>query len=160
MTLTLPEPKAVLDLLTMFIGDRPPLAPRPGTDLTRTNYGTYVCWLEEADGTVRGAIFVDLAAALYLGGGLIMMPEAALMDMYKSGEVSEAVLDGLAEIFNNLRGQLNRLDMNPHVSPTDAALYQPPAEDADEAWVYAPQKRVDFTGMTAFGPGTMSLLAR
>ena len=160
MTLTLPEPKAVLDLLTMFIGDRPPLAPGQGPDLTRTNYGTYVCWLKSAEGEVQGAFLVDLSAALYIGGGLIMMPQSSLMDMYKTGQVSESVLDGLSEIFNNLRGQLNRIDLNPHVTPTDAAPYLPPAPDAPEAWVYEPRNRVDLSGMTAFGPGTLTLLAR
>jgi len=160
VTLTLPEPRAVLDLLAMFIGDRPPLAPNQAPDLTRTSYGTYVCWLKGSNGETEGAILVDLAASLYIGGGLIMMPEASLRDMFKEGEVSEAVLDGLSEIFNNLRGQLNRIDLNPHVTPTDAALYQPPAADAPEAWVYEPRNRVDLSGMTAFGPGTLTLLAR
>lgn len=160
MTLTLPEPKAVLDLLEMFIGDRPPLAPGTAPDLTRTSYGTYVCWLKGADGNVEGAFFVDLSAALFIGGGLIMMPEAALTEQFKSGKVSEAVLDGLSEIFNNLRGQLNRIELNPHVTPTDAVLYQPPAEDAPEAWVFQPKGRIDLTGMTAFGIGTLTLLAR
>ncbi|MEZ4388587.1 MAG: hypothetical protein R3D98_13650 [Candidatus Krumholzibacteriia bacterium] len=160
MTLTLPEPKAVLDLLTMFIGDRPPLAPGQGPDLTRTSYGSYVCWLKGGDGEIQGAFLVDLAAALYIGGGLIMMPQTSLMEMYKTGQVSESVLDGLSEIFNNLRGQLNRIDLNPHVTPTDAAAYVPPAPDAPEAWVYSPRARVDLSGMTAFGPGTLTLLAR
>ncbi|MBD3220589.1 hypothetical protein GF314_05060 [bacterium] len=160
MTLTLPEPKAVLDLLAMFIGDRPPLAPGQAPDLARTSYGTYVCWLQGADGNVEGAFLVDLAAALYIGGGLIMMPEASLVEQFKTGQVSEAVLDGLSEIFNNLRGQLNRIDLNPHVTPTDAVPYQPPAEGASEAWVYEPRGRIDLTGMTAFGIGTLTLLAR
>ena len=160
MPLTLPEPKAVLDLMEMFIGDRPPLAPNMGPDLARSSYGTYVCWLKGRDGSVQGAFLVDLAASLYIGGGLIMMPEPALMDMFKTGEASENVLDGLSEIFNNIRGQLNRIDLNPHVSPTDAAPYQPPAEGSDEAWVFTPNKRVDLCGMTAFGPGTLTLLSR
>jgi len=160
VTLTLPEPKAVLDLLTMFIGDRPPLAPTQGPDLTRTSWGTYVCWLKGAEGDVQGAFLVDLPAALYIGGGLIMMPQAALTDMFRQGQISEAVLDGLSEIFNNLRGQLNRIDLNPHVTPTDAVAYEPPAEGSDEAWVYNPRGRVDLSGMTAFGIGTLTLLAR
>jgi len=144
----------------MFIGDRPPLAPNSFGDITKTSFGTYVTWLKDTEGVIQGAIFTDLAASLYIGGGLIMMPEASLMDMFKNGQVSESVLDGLGEIFNNLRGQMNRIDMNPHVSPTDPAAYQPPAEGDANAWVHNPRKRVDLAGMTAFGPGTLTLLSR
>ena len=116
--------------------------------------------MKTADGTVEGAIFIDLSAALYLGGGLIMMPEAALCDMLSQGEVSEAVLDGLSEIFNNLRGLMNRINMNPHVSPTDPVAYEPPADDAPEAWILDSTKRVDLRGQTAFGPSTITLVGR
>jgi hypothetical protein len=160
MTLTLPEPKAVLDLLTMFIGDRPPLAPGEGADLRQPTVGTYVTWLKTAEGVVEGAIITDLPASLYLGGGLIMMPEPTLRDMLKEGQASEAVLDGLSEIFNNMRGQLNRIAMNPHVSPTVPAPYAPPAADAPEGWIYGAPKRFDLRGQTAFGPATLTVLGR
>lgn len=160
MTLTLPEPKAVLDLLSMFIGGRPPLAPSRGMDLTMPAYGTHVCWLEAADGTVEGAILTDMAASLYIGGGLIMLPEAALREMANRGEISEAVLDGLGEIFNNVRGLLNRIKMNPHVSPTDPEPYEPPPTDGPLGWLYTTQRRIDLHGQTAFGPATLTLIGR
>jgi hypothetical protein len=160
VTLTLPEHKDVLDLLGMFLGNRPPMAPGTGPDLKQPAYGTYVTWLKTADGTVEGAILTDLPASLYLGGGLIMMPEAALREMLNEGAVSDAVLDGLSEIFNNLRGQLNRINMNPHVSPTDPVPYIPPAADSPEGWIYDAPKRIDLQGPTAFGPATLTLVGR
>jgi hypothetical protein len=160
VTLTLPEPKAVLDLLTMFLGDRPPLRPGGGPDLRQPSFGTYVTWLKTADGGIEGAILTDLSASLYLGGGLIMMPEPALRDMQREGAVSEAVLDGLSEIFNNVRGQLNRLNMNPHVTPTDPVSYEPPADGTPESWIYDACKRIDLRGETAFGPATMTIVGR
>jgi hypothetical protein len=160
VTLTLPEPKAVLDLLTMFLGDRPPLAPGEGPDLRQPTFGTYVTWLKAADGTIEGAILTDIAASLYLGGGLIMMPEAALRDMLSVGAASEAVLDGLSEIFNNLRGQMNRINLTPHVSPTEPVVYEPPADGTPEAWIYDAPKRIDLQGPTAFGPATLTLVGR
>lgn len=160
MTLTLPEPKAVLDLLSMFIGGRPPLAPSRGMDLTMPGYGTYVCWLKDADGAVEGAILTDLAASLFIGGGLIMMPEAALREMQNRGEVSEAVLDGLGEIFNNVRGLLNRIKMNPHVTPTDPEPFNPPAVDSQLGWLYTTERRIDLHGHTVFGPATLTLIGR
>jgi hypothetical protein len=160
VTLTLPEPKAVLDLLDMFLGQRPPLAPGQGLNLELPPYGTHVCWLKGADGTTEGAILTDLSASLYIGGGLIMMPEATLRDMQGRGEVSEAVLDGLGEVFNNLRGQLNRIDMNPHVSPTDPTPYEPPTAGSPESWIFAASKRIDLCGPTPYGPATLTLLGR
>ncbi len=160
MTLTLPEPRAVLDLLSMFIGGRPPLAPSRGMDLAMPAYGTYVCWLKDAGGTVEGAILTDMAASLYIGGGLIMMPEAALREMQNRGEISDAVLDGLGEIFNNVRGLLNRIKMNPHVSPSDPEPYEPPAPDGDLGWLYDTERRLDLHGHTVFGPATLTLLGR
>ncbi len=160
MTLTLPEPKAVLDLLTMFLGNRPPLAPGEGPNLKQPTFGTYITWLKTADGAIEGAILTDLSASLYLGGGLIMMPEATLRDMLSEGAVSEAVLDGLSEIFNNMRGQLNRINMNPHVTPTEPVAYEPPADGTPEAWIYEASKRFDLRGQTAFGPATLTIVGR
>jgi hypothetical protein len=144
----------------MFLGNRPPLAPGEGPNLKQPTFGTYVTWLKTADGTVEGAILTDLSASLYLGGGLIMMPEAALRDMLSEGSVSEAVLDGLSEIFNNMRGQMNRINMNPHVSPTDPVAYEPPADDAPEAWIFSATKRMDLRGQTPYGPATLTLIGK
>ena len=160
MSLTLLEPKAVLDLLDMFLGNRPPLAPGEGANLAQPPYGTYVSWLKDDAGVVQGAVLTDLAASLYIGGGLIMMPQASLNEMLASGTPSDAVLDGLAEVFNNVRGQLNRIDGNPHVSPTDPEPYMPPAPGSDAAWVLNPASRIDLRGPTAFGPATVTLLSR
>lgn len=157
MTLTLPQPKAVLDLLSMFIGSRPPLAPGPSLDLTYPLPGTYVTWLQGADGQVEGAIFSDLAASLYLGGELLMMPQPALDEMMASGEASDAVLDALGEVFNNVRGLLNRIELNAHVSPTDPVLYEAPAPGD---WVLQPSRRLDLRGNTKFGPASLTLLSR
>lgn len=157
MTLTLPQPKAVLDLLSMFIGSRPPLAPGPSLDLTYPAPGTYVTWLKGADGQVEGAIFSDLAASLYLGGELLMMPQPALQEMMAAGEASDAVLDALGEVFNNVRALLNRIEMNTHVTPTDPVIYEAPDPDS---WVLKPSRRVDLRGNTSFGPASLTLLSR
>lgn len=160
MTLTLPQPKAVLDLLSMFIGSRPPLAPGPSLDLAYPLPGTYVTWLKGANGQVEGAIFSDLAASLYLGGELLMMPPAALNEMMATNEASEAVLDALGEVFNNVRGLLNRIEMNTHVTPTDPVPYEAPSSDDPNAWVLKPSRRVDLRGNTKFGTASLTLLSR
>lgn len=160
MTLTLPQPKAVLDLLSMFIGSRPPLAPGPSLDLAFPLPGTYVTWLKGADGQVEGAIFSDLAASLYLGGELLMMPQPALQEMMKACEASDAILDALGEVFNNVRALLNRIEMNPHVTPTDPVIYEAPDPDGADGWVLKPSRRVDLRGNTTFGPASLTLISR
>jgi len=141
----------------MFIGSRPPLAPGPSLDLTYPAPGTYVTWLKGADGQVEGAIFSDLAASLYLGGELLMMPQPALQEMMAACEASDAVLDALGEVFNNVRALLNRIEMNPHVTPTDPVIYEAPDPDS---WVLKPSRRVDLRGNTSFGPASLTLLSR
>jgi len=160
VTLTLPEPQAVLDLLAMFIGERPPLRHCAGIDLTYPPSGTYVTWLKDAQDEVEGAIVADLATSLYLGGELIMMPEATLREMWSEGRASEAVLDGLGEVFNNLRGLLNRIAVNPHVTPTEPEAYHAPAPGSGTEWLLNPSHRVDLAGQTAFGPGFLVLLGK
>ncbi len=160
MTLALPDTKAVLDLLSMFIGERPPLADGPGIDLAVPPRGTYITWLKGAGGAIEGAIVSDLAASLYLGGELIMMPAPTLMGMKTQGKASDAVLDGLGEVFNNLRGMLNRIEMNPHVTPSEPELYTAPQAGSDAAWILNPSRRVDLRGETPFGVATLGLLSR
>jgi hypothetical protein len=160
VTLTLPQPKAVLDLLSMFIGSRPPLAPGPSLDLACPSPGTYATWLKGANGQVEGAIFSDLAASLYLGGELLMMPPATLQEMMAEGEASDAVLDALGEVFNNVRALLNRIEMNTHVTPTDPMIYEAPDPNGPDGWVLNPSRRVDLRGNTKFGPASLTILSR
>jgi hypothetical protein len=160
VTLTLPEPQAVLDLIEMFIGDRPTLREGEGLKLARPPRGTYITYLKGPDGSTEGAIVTDLNASLYLGGELIMMPPQALAEMHTAGQASEAILDGLGEIFNNLRALLNRIAVNPHVTPTEPQLYQVPTPGDDSGWVLAPSHKVEFSGETDFGTGYLTLLGR
>ncbi len=160
MTITLPESKAVLDLLSMFIGSNPVLRQGQGPDYSCPAPGTYITHLKNAEGAVEGAIITDLAATLYIGGGLIMMPEAGLKDMWASGEASEAILDGVGEIFNNVRALLNKIELNPHVNPTEPCLLPGNLAGTDDEWIMNPGKRVDLTGPTVFGIGTMTILGR
>jgi hypothetical protein len=160
VTLTLPEPQAVLDLIETFIGNRPNLRAGEGPDLSQPQDGSYITYLKGPDGSIEGAIVTDLAATLALGGELIMMSDAERAEMYRGGRASEAVLDGLGEICNNLRGLLNRIAVNPHVTPLEPQLYEVPIAIEDVGWVLAPSHRVDFVGETAFGDGYLTLLGR
>jgi hypothetical protein len=158
--LTLPDTQAVLETLEAFMGDRPALREGEGPDLAAPARGTYITYLKGPDGNVEGAVVTDLAASLYLGGMLLVVPESELALMARQGEASEAVLDGLSEIVNDLRGLLNQIAMNPHVTPTEPVPYSVPGPGDDAGWVLTPSRRVDFGGDTAFGRGYLTLLGR
>jgi hypothetical protein len=159
VTLTLPETKEILDLVELLIDEKPVFRPGDGWDLTQPKPGTYITFLQGRDNAVEGAIITDLAATLYIGGKLILLPEATLKDQFNSGSADEPVIEALTEVINNLRTLYNNIDLNPHVAPTQTFAYQVPGPEDFVAWVLNPSKRVDYVGETSYGPGTMTLIA-
>lgn len=159
MTLTLPETKEILDLVELLIDEKPVFRPGEGWDITKPNPGAYITFLQGRDNAVEGAIITDLAATLYIGGKLILLPEATLKDQFNAGEADEPVVEALNEVINNLRTLYNNNDLNPHVAPTQTFPYQVPGPDDFVAWVLNPSKRVDYVGQTVFGQGTLTLIA-
>ena len=159
MTLTLPETKEILDLVELLIDEKPVFRKGDGWDLTQPKPGAYITFLQGRDNAVEGAIITDLAATLYIGGKLILLPEAMLMDQFRSGQADEPVVEALTEVINNLRTLYNNIDLNPHVAPTQTFPYQVPGPDDFVAWVLNPSKRVDYVGETAYGPATLTLIA-
>ena len=76
-----------------------------------------------------------------------------------SGEADEPVIEAVTEVINNLRTLFNKIDMNPHVAPTQTFPFQVPAEDDFVAWILNPGKRLDYVGQTQFGQATLTLIA-
>lgn len=158
MTLTLPDTKEILDLVGLLIDEKPVFRVGQGWDLTKPKPGSYITFLQGRDNAVEGAIITDLAATLYIGGKLILLPDATLMDQFKSGQADEPVIEALTEVINNLRTLYNNIDLNPHVAPTQTFAYQVPGPDDFVAWILNPSKRVDYVGETNFGPATLTLI--
>lgn len=159
MTLTLPTTREILDLVGLLIDEKPVFTKGEGWDLTDPEPGACITFLQGRDNAVEGAIVTDLAATLYIGGKLILLPEASLMDQFKSGQADEPVVEALNEVINNLRTLYNNIDLNPHVAPTPTFPYQVPSPDDFVAWILNPSKRVDYVGQTNFGKGTLTLIA-
>lgn len=159
MTLAMPDTKEILDLVELLIGEKPVFRKGEGWNLLNPESGTYITFLQGRDHEVEGAILTDLPATLYIGGKLILLPQATLMDQLKSGQADEPVVEAVTEVINNLRTLFNNIEMNPHVAPTKTFEYQVPAEDDFVAWVRDPGKRIDYVGETAFGKATLTLIA-
>ena len=159
MTLTMPETKEILDLVGLLIDEKPVFKIGTGWDLTQPSPGTYITFLQGRDNEVEGAILTDLPATLYIGGKLILLPDATLMDQMNAEAAEEPVIEAVTEVINNLRTLFNNIELNPHVAPTKTFPYQVPAEDDFVAWILNPGKRVDYVGETAFGTATLTLIA-
>ena len=158
MTLTLPETTEIMELVELLIDEVPLFKEGQGWDLTQPNPGAYITFLQGRDNVVEGAIVTDLAATLYIGGKLILAPDATLKEQQLAGEPAEAVVEAVNEVVNNLRTLFNNIDLNPHVAPTQTFPYQVPGPNDFVAWVLNPSKRVDYVGDTVFGPATMTLI--
>jgi hypothetical protein len=155
----LPETRDIMELVELLIDEKPVFKKGQGWDLTEPNPGAYITFLQGRDNAVEGAIITDLAATLYIGGKLILLPEASLKDQFKGGQADEPVVEALNEVINNLRTLYNNIDLNPHVAPTQTFPYQVPGPDDFVAWILNPSRRADYVGETNFGPATMTLIA-
>lgn len=159
MTLTLPQTTEIMELVELLIDEKPEFKIGQGWDLTQPNPGATITFLQGRDNAVEGAIVTDLAATLYIGGKLILLPEVTLKDQFKTGRAAEPVVEALNEVINNLRTLYNNIDLNPHVAPTQTFPYQVPGPDDFVAWILNPSKRIDYVGDTVLGPATMTLIA-
>ena len=148
-----------MDLVGLLIDEKPVFKVGEGWDLTQPNPGAYITFLQGRDNAVEGAIITDLPATLYIGGKLILLPEATLMDQFNSGKAEEPVVEAVTEVINNLRTLYNNIDVNPHVAPTQTFPYQVPGPDDFVAWILDPSRRVDYVGDTPFGQATLTLIA-
>ena len=159
MAITFPDKKAIFETIELLIGEKPVFKKGEGWDLSDPPEGAYITFLQGKDYTVEGAIVTDLAATLYIGGKLILLPDSALKDQFNMGEADEPVVEAVTEVINNLRTLYNNIDLNPHVAPTKTFPYQVPAADDFVAWILNPGKRIDYVGQTPYGPGVLTLIA-
>ncbi len=83
--------------------------------------GAQVCKLLDDEGRERGAIILDLRAALLLGAALLAVPRDEALRQLKENEPSEDALLATSEICNNLTGPVNAVAGNEHVRSTALA---------------------------------------
>ncbi len=160
MALVFPKTKEILDLVELLIGEKPVFRKGEGWDLADPDEGCYITFLQGKNKVVEGAIITDLAATLYIGGKLILLPEANLRDQSQNGEADEPIVEALTEVINNLRTLFNNIEINSHVAPTKTFEYMVPTADDLVGWVLEPTKRIDYVGDTAFGTATLTLVAK
>ena len=159
MALALPQRQDIAKILNILLGKNPEFKEAEAADLAQPAQGTYISHLVDDEGHLVGAIVADLTTALYLGGALIMLLEASLKSQLTQGEAPEVVVDGLSEVFNMIRGAINRIGGNLHVGYTNAQLLKGAAGE-DTEWVTSPADRLDLALGSSLGEGKLILLAR
>lgn len=81
--------------------------------------------LLDDEGRERGAVVLDLTAALLLGAGLLGLPRGEALRQIKENDPSEDALLAVSEICNNLTGPVNSVAGNEHVRSTALANLDP-----------------------------------
>ncbi|MES1189414.1 MAG: hypothetical protein ABUL60_36695 [Myxococcales bacterium] len=116
--LALPALRSLTECLQTLLEAPPPLEvqakPTPLESLT----GALACKLLDDEGRERGAIILDLRAALLLGAGLLAVPRDEALRQLNDNEPSEDALLATSEICNNLTGPVNATSGNDHVRST------------------------------------------
>lgn len=105
----------------------------------------YVSLLMDDDERFVGAIVMDIVATVYLGGTLLMLPEAELAKQVSMGQPSEDSVAASSEVCNALSGSVNNVADNVPVR----TQYLEPLKIADLPWLKKP--RVQMTLQDSFG---------
>jgi hypothetical protein len=136
--LNVPTLAAIGECLTMLIGSTPKMERTAEVALAQFN-AAQVCKLLDDDGAERGAIVLDLKAAVLLGAGLLALPREEAERQVKAADPSEDALLATAEICNNLTGPINAVSGNAHVRSTALRALAP----SELEGMPAPRQRLD-----------------
>ena len=115
--LNLPAVPSLAECLTMLMGSAPTLERAAEASLSELQ-GGQICKLLDDDGRERGAIILDLKAAVMLGAALLALPRDEALRQIKEKAPSEDALLATSEICNNLTGPVNGVSGNAHVRST------------------------------------------
>jgi hypothetical protein len=115
--LALPTLASLGECLTVLMGSVPTLEQAPAVPLASLKI-PYACKFLDDDGRERGAIILELRAAVLLGAALLALPEDEALRQVRENEPSEDALLAMSEICNNLTSPLNAVAGNQHVRST------------------------------------------
>lgn len=116
--LGLPTLVALGDCLSTLMDAAPKLEVVPGEPLLWKLREPRACRLLDDSGKERGAIILDLTAAIQLGALLLALPRDEAERQIRENQPSDDVLLATSEICNNLTGPVNGVPKNEHVRST------------------------------------------
>jgi hypothetical protein len=135
--LTIPGLSQLNDCLGTLMGSAPELeksAEKPFDSLKNPQ----ACKLLDDEGRERGAIIMDLKAAVLLGAALLALPRDEALRQIRQNDASEDALLAMSEICNNLTSPMNSVSGNAHVRSTVLAA-------VDVSTLAKPRARLDTT---------------
>jgi len=135
--LTIPGLAPLNDCLGTLMGSAPVLeksAEKPLDSLKNPQ----ACKLLDDEGRERGAIIMDLKAAVLLGAALLALPLDEAMRQIRENDASEDALLAMSEICNNLTSPVNSVSGNAHVRSTVLTA-------VDVSTLPKPRARLDMT---------------
>ena len=115
--LTLPTLPSLIECFRTLMGSAPPLELAAALPFDRLDRAQ-ACKLLDDEGRERGAIVLDLKAAVMLGAALLALPSEEALRQVRENEPSEDALLAMSEICNNLTGPVNAIAGNQHVRST------------------------------------------
>lgn len=98
----------------------------------------YISALVDDEDRVLGAIIMDTMGAVFLGGTLLMVPEAELNSQVRSRLPSEDSMAASSEVCNALSGSVNNVPDNAHVR----TKYLEPLKLEDYPWLKKPREQM------------------
>ncbi|HVY27879.1 MAG TPA: hypothetical protein VHB79_15090 [Polyangiaceae bacterium] len=135
--LTLPALPALLDCLATLMGSAPAVERATEEPLDKFDR-PQICKLLDDEGRERGAVVLEIKAAVLLGAGLLALPHDEALRQVADNDPSEDALLAMAEICNNLTGPVNAVAGNQHVRSTALSA-------ADVSALPPPRARLDLT---------------
>ena len=135
--LKIPAIPTLSECLATLMGSTPELVKTPDLSFAELDR-PHGCKLLDDEGRERGAIVLDLRAAVLLGAALLALPRDEALRQVREHDPSEDALLAMSEICNNLTGPINATAGNPHVRSTALMSLDPSA-------LPTPRLRMDLT---------------
>ena len=127
--LRFPDAEAYSKELAALLGEECPLTVESTAPDVQTGV-YYASELLNDDGSVVGAIVVDLVALIHQAGTLLMLGESARDAMVAEAAPSDDVVEAMHEIVNTQSRCFNSVKGNPHVRAGDLRVVTP-----DDTWL-------------------------
>lgn len=155
----LPSHEGVQQMLTMVIGDDAVVdAHVSGEGATDERAYSHVAQFVDDDDNVVGICLSDLSLSAALGGGLSMIPPAAVEDMVTEKQLTSTARDNLYEVMNML-SSLFMDDQTPHLRLASLDHCKLPASDTADALESAGDGSYDDVDVAAFERADFSVAA-
>lgn len=158
MTMTLPPPKALKDVIDGLLGKDVDLAPASTTLTSVDAVGGVVAKYVDDEGRPRAVLGWDLPAAAHAGAAFALIPARMAEEIVDERWLPEDIVESVYELSNVLASALH-VNGNPHTKL--AQTYHPAAAAPDDLAkaLYSHYERMDFdVDVPGYGGGRLSVV--